>query len=155
MATPTLYSYETTVIVNAALEDPQIEAVNARVQEVITKSGGAITALNLWGRKRLLYPIKKKNTGYYLNIEFDAPGEIVKQLEHSYLLEEQIIRFLTIRLDKKALKAREIALAQRAAVPAEPVAEVAPVVIEPKPVEKIVAVGEKPVDKVPLFDEEA
>jgi small subunit ribosomal protein S6 len=139
----TSYIYETTVIINAALEDSQIEAVFTRAQEQITKNGGEITALNNWGRKRLVFPIKKKNNGYYYNIEFRGPGSIVKQLEHSYLLEEQILRFLTIRLDKKALKARELA---KLAAPPEVAA--VPVIAEIKPL------PERPIDKVPLFDEE-
>jgi len=103
------YLYETTVIINASLEDPQIETVVSRIQEVITKNEGEIKAVDKWGRKRLTYPIKKKNNGFYLNIEFEAPPAIVKQLDHLYTLDEQILRSLTIRVDKKALKARALA----------------------------------------------
>ena len=45
--------YETTLIINASLEDSQIEAVITRGQEIITRNGGEIKALNKWGRKRL------------------------------------------------------------------------------------------------------
>ena len=102
------YNYETTVIINAALEDNQVESVVGRIQETVAKHGGEISAVNRWGRKRLAYPIKKKNNGYFLNLEFTAPGEIVRPLEGSYLLDEQILRFLTIKLDEKALKAKEL-----------------------------------------------
>lgn len=104
------YIYETTAIINASIEDPQIETVVSRIQEVITKNDGEIKAVDKWGRKRLAYPIKRKNNGYYVNIEFTAPGAIVKQLEHVYQLEEQILRFLTVRVDEKDLKARALAL---------------------------------------------
>ena len=108
--------YETTFIINASLEDPQIEVVTARIQETISKSGDEIVAINRWGRKRLTYPVKKKNNGYYVNIEFNGRGSTVKQLEHVYHLEENILRFLTIRLEKNALQAREMrpALTQEA-----------------------------------------
>lgn len=100
--------YETTFIVNAALEDPQIEAVVGRIQDVITKNDNEIVAVNKWGRKRLAYPIKRKYNGYYVNIEFNGNGSTVKQLQHVYNLDENILRHLTIRVDKKALKAREM-----------------------------------------------
>ncbi|MFI5252059.1 MAG: 30S ribosomal protein S6 [Bacteroidota bacterium] len=99
-------NYETTVIINAALEDNQVESIIARIQETIAKNNGEISAVNKWGRKRLSYPIKKKNNGFFANIEFKSTGDIVRLLESSYTLEEQILRFLTIKLDEKALKAK-------------------------------------------------
>ena len=62
--------YETTFIVNASLEDTQVEAVLAHVTEVITRNGGEMKAVNKWGRKRLAYTIQKKNNGFYINLEF-------------------------------------------------------------------------------------
>ena len=101
--------YETTFIINATLEDHQVEAFITRVQEAITKESGEIKAVNRWGRKRLAYPIKKKNNGFYVSIEYGGTGVINKHLEQMYLLDEHVIRFLTIRIDEKALKARELA----------------------------------------------
>ena len=127
--------YETTFIVNASLDDPQIEAVITRVQDVITKNGGAISALNKWGRKRLAYSINKKTTGYYSNIEFEGPGSLVALLERSYQLDELILRYLTVRLSKNALKAKAQTILQaQAVIPEE--------TIEPILVEKPTAEGE-------------
>ncbi|MBI4811399.1 MAG: 30S ribosomal protein S6 [Ignavibacteriales bacterium] len=98
--------YESTFIVNASLEDPQIESVITHVSEIITRNGGEITATNRWGRKRLAYTIKKKNNGFYVNLEFTAPTGVIPQLERMYQLDENILRFLTIQLDDKAIKAR-------------------------------------------------
>ena len=98
--------YETTFIVNASLDDSQIESAIVHVQETITRNGGEITALNKWGRKRLAYPIQKKNNGFYVNIEFTAPGTAIAQLERVYQLDENMLRFLTIQLDEKARKAK-------------------------------------------------
>jgi small subunit ribosomal protein S6 len=55
--------YESTYIVNAALEDADIEQVVARVTEYIEQHGGKIIDHNKWGRRRLAYPIKKKHNG--------------------------------------------------------------------------------------------
>ena len=98
--------YETTVIVNAGLDDPQIDAIIDKVQETIVKNNGEIMELAKWGRKRFAYPIKKKNNGFYVVFEFKSSGDLVARLERHFLLEENIIRFLIIGLDKKALQAR-------------------------------------------------
>lgn len=106
--------YETTFIVNASLDDVQVDGVIGRVQETITKNGGTVSSLNKWGRKRLAYPINKRTNGFYVNIEFDAPGTLLAPLERSFQLDEMILRHLTVVLDKKALAAR--AAAQAASV---------------------------------------
>lgn len=116
--------YETTFIVNASLDDTQVDAVIGRVQDVIVKNGGAASALNKWGRKRLAYSINKKTNGFYVNIEFTAPPPLLASLERTFQLDEMILRFLTIQLDQKAIAARAKAQAAAAAPPA---AEPAPV----------------------------
>jgi small subunit ribosomal protein S6 len=127
-------TYETTIILNASLDDTQIDTAIGRVQETISKNGGAITALNKWGRKRLAYPISKKTNGFYVNIEFTAPSPLIALLERSYQLDEMVLRYLTIKLDKKAIAAK----AKLAAIPIE--VEAAPV---PAPIRE------------PLFDDPA
>ena len=122
--------YETTFIINASIEDPQIEALITHVQEIITGNGGEIKAVNRWGRKRLAYPIQKKNNGFYTNIEFADIGTAIARLEHMYLLDENILRFLTILLDEKALKSR---LQQQQMLAAQPVPEAATFAPVPAP----------------------
>lgn len=111
--------YESTFIINASLDDAQVDGVIARVQETITKNAGTVNALNKWGRKRLAYSINKKTNGFYVNIEFSAPGPLLAVLERSFQLDEMILRYLTIVLDRKALAARAKALAAAAAPPEE------------------------------------
>lgn len=115
--------YETTFIVNASLDDPQIDTVVGNVTETISRNGGEISAVNRWGRKRMAFAISKKNNGYYTNIEFSAPGNLIPQLERVYQLDENILRFLTIHLDKKAIKAKEQSLVAPQAVPELPPVE--------------------------------
>ena len=100
--------YESVFIVNATLEDTHIEAIIEKMKEFLTKNGAEMRAVEKWGRRRLAYPIKKKNNGFYVLFEFKASGDLVAKLERQYQLEEQIIRYLTIQLDKKALKVKEV-----------------------------------------------
>lgn len=103
-------TYESTVIINASLDDAQVEAVITRMSDTITKNGGNIAAINKWGRKRLAYAINKKTNGYYVNYEFTAPSPLIAVLERSYQLDEMILRYLTIVLDAKAIAAKAAAL---------------------------------------------
>lgn len=98
-------NYESVVLINAALEDEQIEATISRILEVLTTNGGEIVEIDKWGRKRLAYPIKKAKSGYYLILRFKAPTQLITTLERNYRLDENIIRYITIALDKFALEA--------------------------------------------------
>jgi small subunit ribosomal protein S6 len=98
--------YETAFIINASLDDPVVDGIIDKVKDVIVKNGGEIGDIAKWGRKRFAFPIKKKNNGFYVVCEFKANGPLPAKLEHHYLLDENIIRFLTIALDKKALVSR-------------------------------------------------
>lgn len=97
-------TYESAVIINAALEDDQIELVISRIKENILNNGGNIREMENWGRKRLAYIIKKSRIGYYVIFRFDAPPNIVSKLERVYSLDEHILRFLTIKLDADAIE---------------------------------------------------
>lgn len=97
--------YESVVIINAALEDEQVDSTVARLKEVITSHGGEIAAVDKWGRKRLAYPIKKAKSGYYVVYRFKAPTDLIAVLERNYRLDENIFRYLTISLNKFALEA--------------------------------------------------
>lgn len=96
--------YESVVIINAALEDDQIDQTISRIKETITTNGGEISNFDNWGRKRLAYPIQKSKSGYYVVIQFTAPVAAIAILERMYRLDETIIRYLTISLNKKALE---------------------------------------------------
>ena len=98
--------YETTFIINSYLEDAQIDAIISKVEDTLTKNSVQINVFDKIGRKRLAYPIKKKNNGYYCYIVFEATPDFIVKLERVYQLEEGILRYLTIALDKKAIAAQ-------------------------------------------------
>jgi small subunit ribosomal protein S6 len=96
--------YESAVLINAALDDEQIEAIIARIKETIVTNGGEISEVENWGRKRLAYTVKKSKIGYYVIFRFNAPPNIISKLERFYSLDEYILRFLTIHLDNDAIE---------------------------------------------------
>ncbi len=77
-----------------------------RYEEFIPKNGGEVTSVDRWGRRRLAYAIKKKTAGFYVQIFHKSPTDIVPKLEHVFKLDEDIIRYLTVVVDKNMLKAR-------------------------------------------------
>ncbi|MGE3800439.1 MAG: 30S ribosomal protein S6 [Candidatus Kapaibacterium sp.] len=99
--------YETTVIINGMLEEKQISDAVERVSDFITKHGGTISGADHWGRKRLAYPISKKNNGYYVRFEYTAPGEIVAPLARHCRIDDDVLRELTLVLSDRDLKKRE------------------------------------------------
>jgi small subunit ribosomal protein S6 len=96
--------YESAVMINAALDDEQIESIISRIKETITNNGGEIREIENWGRKRLAYMVKKSKIGYYAIFRFNAPSNIVSKLERNYTLDEHILRYLTVKLDSDAIE---------------------------------------------------
>ena len=96
--------YELTYIVNAVLNEDQIKSVVQRVTKLIDENDGEILAMDEWGNKRLAYPINKKRNGYYVNIHMNAPGGIIPRLERALEIDDDILRYLTLRMDAKMLR---------------------------------------------------
>lgn len=96
--------YETAVIINATLDDEQIAQVVSRIKDYVTSNGGIIQNVEDWGRRRLAYMVNKNKIGYYLFIRFSGPSNVISKLERNYKLDEHVLRFLTIKLDKYALE---------------------------------------------------
>ncbi len=99
--------YETTVILDGNLDDEATQKALEKVKQLIVSLGGEIKNVVENGRRKLAYKIGKHTIGYYVHIEFVAPPTAVAELERQYRLNEHIIRFLTIILDKPLLEIRE------------------------------------------------
>lgn len=100
-------TYESAVLINATLDDPQIEGIISKIKETITVNGGEIREIENWGRKRLAYVVNKSKIGYYAIFRFDAPTTIISKLERFYTLDDHILRFINIKLDAIALEQLE------------------------------------------------
>lgn len=132
-------NYESAVIINASLEDQQIEAIVTKLKETIVQNGCTITNEEVWGRKRLAYPIKKSKVGYYIVFRFEGPVQAIAQLERVYRLDESILRFLTIKLSKFAMAY----FSEQAQKAAAAVAEETVAVVEETPVAVVAEESDK------------
>ena len=99
--------YETVFILTPVLSDQQMKEAVEKFEKVLTDNGASIVNEEIWGLRKLAYPIQKKSTGFYSLVEFDGDPTIVKKLETAFRRDERVIRFLTFRLDKYAAQYAE------------------------------------------------
>lgn len=100
MATPK-NQYELTYIVSGVLKQNEIDKIVKRVNRFIDENGGDIIEVDEWGTQRLAYEIEKKRSGHYVNMYFRAPGDLITRLERALEIEDNILRYLTLRMDAK------------------------------------------------------
>lgn len=111
--------YETTVMLDSALRAEELKEFSDRVASFISNNGGEVVKIDEWGKRRLAFEIKKKQYGHYIHIRFSAPAAVVALLEKEYRLNESVLRYLTIKIDARALKKEERDSQEKAAAVAE------------------------------------
>jgi small subunit ribosomal protein S6 len=89
--------YETVYIFESALEEPAITEKLEKFHALLTGgSKGTISNVAHWGKRTLAYPVKKKDTGYYVVAQFEAAGEVLPEYERAVKLDEGVLRFLVV-----------------------------------------------------------
>lgn len=91
--------YESIVIARQDVSATQVETLTDEFASQLTDAGGTIGRREYWGLKSLSYRIKKNRKGHYVLLNFDAPAEAVHEMERRMRLSEDILRYMTIRLD--------------------------------------------------------
>ena len=84
--------YEAMVIVDASLEEGDIQKAVDRFLEVVTESGGTVGTVDRWGVRRFAYEIAHKNEGYYFVANFRAPEDVVEKLRRTLQISDEFIR---------------------------------------------------------------
>jgi len=102
-----LRQYETTFVVDAHLQDEQIEKTIEKFIKLIESDGGKVIDVDRWGKRRLAYEINKKQYGFYTCVQFTAEADFIKKWEKEFQLDEAVLRTLTILVPKAALKEAE------------------------------------------------
>ena len=88
--------YETTFIVNPQTDDATIDQQVVAVSDLISRYGGKVLREDRMGTRRLAYPINKLTQGYYHSFIFEAPQEVLPELERYFRINEQYLRNLTL-----------------------------------------------------------
>ena len=90
--------YEMLTILNAELEEPKEEV--GKIEEVVRSLGGEITQTDVWGKKKLAYPIQKKTEGFYALFTFDLEPTQTFELKRVLGLRPNVYRQMIILLDE-------------------------------------------------------
>ena len=96
-------TYELTLLVLPDLSEFDAQKVANKVTGMIINHNGQIIREHNWGKRRLAYHIKKTDSGYYQTIIFTAPKEAINEISHDMLLIPEILRYLSISLDKEGV----------------------------------------------------
>ena len=91
--------YENVFIARQDVPTTQVEALTNQFSELVTGLGGTVSKKEYWGLRSLTYRIKKNRKGHYTLLNLDAPPAAVKELERTMSINEDIIRYLTVRVD--------------------------------------------------------
>jgi small subunit ribosomal protein S6 len=92
--------YESVFIARPDISAAQVEALTESLTAITSENGGSVTKNEYWGLKTLTYRIKKNRKGHYSLLNLDAPPAAIKELERNMLINEDILRFMTIRVDE-------------------------------------------------------
>lgn len=93
-------NYELMFIIDPALEDEKKEATVETVKGII-EADGTVGEVDVWGLRKLAYPIQKKNEGYYVVVTFQASPELPKELDRRLRISEVVMRHLIINKDEQ------------------------------------------------------
>ena len=90
--------YETVCIVKPDVGDDVVKAIIEKAQATVTNDGGTVARFDDWGRRKLAYPIEKKNEGYYFVLTYTSGPGAGKEMERQFKLNEDVLRYQTIVL---------------------------------------------------------
>lgn len=100
--------YEFTYILNPVLEEDKFKATVDKVTKLIEDNGGEIDEIDEWGLRQFAYEIDKKRSGYYVNMYFTAPGDAIAKIERALRIDDDILRYITLKYDAKMHRHREL-----------------------------------------------
>jgi small subunit ribosomal protein S6 len=120
--------YETGFVLSPSLAEEEAQEFVRQMAEVVSQKKGRMIKQDIWGKKRLAYPIKRFHEGIYVFFLYEGPGDVSQELERRFKQTDTVIRFLTILKDpkdnvrrkKKAAREAAAAAAERTAAAGAP-----------------------------------
>jgi small subunit ribosomal protein S6 len=92
--------YETVVIARSEITQAQADAVADAVTTQLEADGGAVKKREYWGLRNLAYRVKKNRKGHYVLLGLDAPPAAIREMERQLSLNEDVLRFMTVRVEE-------------------------------------------------------
>ncbi|MCU0561070.1 MAG: 30S ribosomal protein S6 [Desulfobacterales bacterium] len=121
--------FETFIIIDPDLSEEQRVLILERVKEILGQMNGFLIRVDPWGLRKLAYPIRKKERGFYVRFDFCGTGQLLNEMERFFRIDERVLKHMSVLLDSQPSLERiqeEMAKAEEAAkTPAEPEAPAA------------------------------
>jgi small subunit ribosomal protein S6 len=117
--------YELGIVVSPEASEEQTKGILDRVEQVIQTHGGQVVKIHPWGRRRLAYPIERHRDGLYFFLDLSLTPQTVLEIDRNLKVAEEVIRYLLVKRDPRAIAAQRAREAQAAATAAEAPEEVA------------------------------
>ena len=92
--------YEHVFLARQDLSQAQVDALAATATEIVEANQGKVTKTETWGLKNLAYKIKRNRKAHFVLLNIDAPAGVVAELERQTAINEDVIRWLTVRVDE-------------------------------------------------------
>ena len=92
--------YEHVFLARQDLSQAQVDALAAAATEIVEPNQGKVTKTETWGLKNLAYKIKRNRKAHFVMLNIEASGDVVAELERQTQINEDIIRYVTIRVDE-------------------------------------------------------
>jgi small subunit ribosomal protein S6 len=129
-------SYEIMFIVRPDVEEADLDKLIEGFQKNVTDGGGEIKSTEKMGRRRLAYTVRKFNDGFYVLLTIGAEGKLITEIERRLRVSEQVIKFITVRMDEEEkrlakIKAHRDTHVKRSAIPVQQPQAPAPVEAAP------------------------
>ena len=93
--------YETFFIVDPELTEEAYTLAGEKLKGIVSTNGGTVLNYVSWGKKKLAYPVKKRNQGLYILMEYAGGAELVAELERNMRLDERVLKFITVKLEDR------------------------------------------------------
>jgi small subunit ribosomal protein S6 len=94
-------TYEIMFIVRPDVEEADLDKLIEGFSSNITSGGGEVKSVEKMGRRRLAYTVRKFNDGFYILLNVAAAGSLIAEIERRLRVSEQVIKFITVRMDEE------------------------------------------------------
>jgi small subunit ribosomal protein S6 len=94
--------YETIIITDPDMAEEARKALTARIGELMAAEGGSLIKQDDWGMRKLAYEIRKKPRGFYTLFDFCGQSALVDEMERQFRIDDRVLKYMTVVLDKEA-----------------------------------------------------